>query len=411
MLTRRHFLESAALAPFFLRAASAAAQPLRLAVIATGYDLQSDPQQLCDRFLMGYAWEGEWHQPATKVVSLYMDQKGEGDLSGDRARQFGFKVYPTIAEALSAGGAALGCDAVLLIPAGGKYARNEYPARKFFDECAKVFEKSGKAVPVFNAYNLAETFEQAKSMVATAGKMKFPLLAGSWMPLTWRLPDFDLPTDAEPEEVLIAGGGVSDQMPYHSLDALQSIVERRKGGERGIASVQLIEGDAVWEAQKAGVWSKELLSAALSRSDTPLGLTVEDGRTQDLVGSGVLPGLAANPSAYVIKYRDGLRGTVLLLNGAVRDYNFAARIRGKGLLSWQFLITPEPEATYSTGLAAHIEQMFLTGKPPYPVERSLLTAGVLEAGAASQSRGHKAVETPQLAIAYKAPAKSEYTRT
>src|SRR6185312_13732377 len=342
MLTRRHFLESAALAPFLLKAA-AAAEPLRVAVIATAYDLQSDPQQLCDRFLVGYAWEGEWHHPAMKVVSLYVDQKGEGDLSGDRAQQFGFKVYPTIGEALFVGGTQLACDAVLLIPAGGKYAENEYPARKFFDECVKAFQKGGKAVPVFNAYNLAETFGQAKSMVTTAAKIKFPLLAGSWMPLTWRLPDFDLPADSEPEEVLIAGGGVSDQMPYHSLDALQSIVERRKGGERGIASVQLIEGDAVWEAQKAGVWSKELLSSALSRSDTPLGLTVKDGRTQDLVGSGVLPGLATNPSAYVIKYRDGLRGTVLMLNGAVRDYNFAARIRGKGHLSWQFLITPEPD--------------------------------------------------------------------
>jgi hypothetical protein len=410
MLTRRHFLESAALTPFLLKVA-AAAQPLRIAVIATVYDLQSDPQQLCDRFLVGYAWEGEWHRPAMKVVSLYVDQKSDGDLSGERAQQFGFKVYPTIADALSAGGTQLACDAVLLIPAGGKYSENEYPARKFFDECVKVFQKSGKAVPVFNAYNLAETLEQAKSMVSTAGKLKFPLLAGSWMPLTWRLPDFDLPTDAEPEEVLIAGGGVSDQMHYHSLDALQSVVERRKGGERGIASVQLIEGAAVWDAQKAGVWSKELLSSALSRSDTPLGLTVKDGRTQDLVGSGVLPGLATKPVAYVIKYRDGLRGTVLMLDGAVRDYNFAARIRGKGLLSWQFLITPEPDVTYSTGLAAHIEQMFLTGKAPYPVERSLLTTGVLEASAKSRAGGNKAVETPQLAIAYRAPNKSEYTRT
>jgi hypothetical protein len=100
-----------------------------------------------------------------------------------------------------------------------------------------------------------------------------------------------------------------------------------------------------------------------------------------------------------------------MLDGAVRDYNFAARIRGKGLLSWQFLITPEPDVTYSTGLAAHIEQMFLTGKAPYPVERSLLTTGVLEASAKSRAGGNKAVETPQLAIAYRAPNKSEYTRT
>ncbi len=35
-----------------------------------------------------------------KVVSLYVDQKPEGDQSEERAKEFGFQVYPTIAEAL-----------------------------------------------------------------------------------------------------------------------------------------------------------------------------------------------------------------------------------------------------------------------------------------------------------------------
>ncbi len=80
----------------------------------------------------------------------------------------------------------------------------------------------------------------------------------------------------------------------------------------------MIEGDAVWKAGDEGRWSKELLTSALSRSDTPQGLTVDDGRTQDLVGIGELPKLVKNPAAYFIEHNDGLKTTLLMLNGAVR---------------------------------------------------------------------------------------------
>ena len=93
----------------------------------------------------------------------------------------------------------------------------------------------------------------------------------------------------------MVGEGGSDPMDYHALEAMQCMIERRKGGETGVKSVQMIEGDAVWKAGEEGRWSKELLTSALSRSDTPQGLTVQDGRTQDLVGSGELQKLVKNP--------------------------------------------------------------------------------------------------------------------
>ena len=112
---------------------------------------------------------------------------------------------------------------------------------------------------------------------------------------------------------------------------MQCMVERRKGGETGVQAVQMIEGDAVWKSGDDGTISKELLTSALSRSDTPLGLTIVDGRTQDLVGKGELPKLVKKPAAYLIEYRDGLKATLLMLNGAVKDFNFAARVKGKGV--------------------------------------------------------------------------------
>src|SRR5579864_9351812 len=103
MLTRREFMQtSAVVAALPLTAAEAA--PKRVAIITTIYRLQSHGQHIGDRFIVGYPYNGTWHKPNTKVVSMYVDQHPEGDLSAERAEQFGFKVYPTIAEALRCGG-------------------------------------------------------------------------------------------------------------------------------------------------------------------------------------------------------------------------------------------------------------------------------------------------------------------
>jgi hypothetical protein len=248
-------------------------------------------------------------------------------------------------------------------------------------------------------------------MVKTAERLKFPLLAGSSMPVTWRLPDVDIPMGAHVEEAVMVGVGGFDEMDFDALDAMQSMLERRKGGETGIKAVQLIEGDDVWVAGKAGRWSHELMSSALSRSDTPLGLTVLDGRTQDLAAPGVLPQLVKNPAAYCIEYTDGTRATLLMLNGAIRDFNISARVAGHGNVSTQFFMTPVPNRTYSACLAAKIEQMYQTRNAPYSVQRNLLTSGLLEAALKSKHRLNQRLETPQLAVSYRPPAESQYART
>ena len=97
----------------------------RIAVIGTVYTYLSHVQHIADRFLVGYPREGVWHQPAMKVVSLYIDQKPEGDLSAQRAREFGFTIYPSIAAALRCGGDSLAVDAVLIIAEHGDYPRNK----------------------------------------------------------------------------------------------------------------------------------------------------------------------------------------------------------------------------------------------------------------------------------------------
>ena len=390
--------------------------PKRIAVIATIYRYLSHAQHFADRFIVGYPYEGGWHRPDTQVVSLYVDQRPEGDQSTDRAREFGFSVYPTIAEALRCGGDKLAVDAVLLIGEHGDYPRNEkgqvlYPRYEFFKECVEVFEEDGRAVPIYNDKHLSYSFEKAQEMVDDGHRLGFPILAGSSLPVTWRLPDVELPLDCEIESALMVGVGGSDPMDYHALEAMQCMVERRKGGETGVKSVQLIEGNAVWKAGEEGRWSKELLESALSRSDSPCGLTEEDGRTQDLLGNGELQKLVENPVAYFIERNDGLQTTLLMLNGAIRDYCFAARLKDvPDPVSTQFFLPPTPNVTYSACLVAKIVEMIMTGVAPFPAERTLVVSGMLESCLTSRIQDHQRLETPHLRVEYRASAESHHGR-
>lgn len=388
----------------------------RIAVVATVYRYLSHAQHIGDRFLVGYPRDGSWHKPDMRVVSLYVDQKPEGDQSAARAKEFDFEVYPTIAEALRCGGNKLAVDAVLVIGEHGDYKRNEkgqvlYPRYEFVKQCVEVFEKDGVSVPLYNDKHLSYSFDHAKWMVDASKRLKFPMIAGSSLPVTWRLPDIELPLNCEIENALMVGYGGADVMDFHGLEAMQCMLERRKGGESGVAAVQMIEGDAVWKAGEDGRYSKELLTSALSRSDTPQGQTIVDGRTQDLVRKGELPKLVKKPAAYFIEYRDGLKATLLMLDGAIKDFTFAARVRGAGVQSTQFFLSPEPNVTYSACLVRKIEELFETGKAPYPVERTLLVSGILESCLTSRFEGQKRLETPHLAVQYRAPQQSQYART
>src|SRR4051812_41719873 len=323
----------------------------RIAVIATVYRYLSHAQHLVDRFLVGYPRDGAWHKPDMKVVSLYVDQKPDGDQSAARAKEFDFQVYPTVADALRCGGNKLAVDAVMVVGEHGDYKRNEkgqvlYPRYEFVKQCVDVFEKDGVAVPLYNDKHLSYSFDHAKWMVDSSKRLKFPMLAGSSLPVTWRLPDLELPLNCDIESALVVGYGGADVMDFHGLEALQCMVERRRGGETGVGDVQMLGGGAVGRPPEPGRFSRELLTSPPSRSASPQGQTIVDGRTQDLVAKGQLPKLAKKPAAYCIEYRDGLKATLLMLDGAVKDFTFAARVKGAGVQSTQFLLTPEPNVTY-----------------------------------------------------------------
>ena len=386
----------------------------KLALITTFWDWRSHANHMGERFLSGYPRDGRWHRPAMDVVSAYVDQRSETDVSQRRAEECGFSIYPTIAEALRLGTEALAIDAVLLIAEHGDYPVNEkgqklYPRYEFFSQIAAVFRQDGRAVPVFNDKHLSYSFTKARRMVATARELRFPLLAGSSLPVSFRLPPLELPLDCHIEDALMIGIGGSDAMDFHALESLQCMVERRHGGETGVRAVQLIEEDAVWKAGEEGRWSRRLLEGALARSDSRSGIGLSDGRPQDLAHSGELEELVEKPAAYFIEYNDGLQATLLMLNGAVQDFTFAARLREMPeVQSMQILLPPQPNSTYSACLMSRAEEMFASGRAPYPVERTLLVGGVLERCLESRFGGNCRLATPELNVCYRAPETSQF---
>lgn len=53
------------------------------------------------------------------------------------------------------------------------------------------------------------------------------------------------------------------------MEAVQCMVERRAGGESGVASVRYLEGDSVWDSRDAGEWSADLMETARGYTTTP----------------------------------------------------------------------------------------------------------------------------------------------
>lgn len=389
----------------------------KIAAIATIYHKYSHAQHLVDRFLEGYGWQGEHHYPPFEIVSLYVDQVREDDLSRERAARFGFSLSPTIAEALTLGTSRLAVDGVLLIGEHGNYPRNEkgqylYPRYEFFRQVVEVFRDSGRSVPVFNDKHLSYDWNRCVEMVETARELGFAFMAGSSLPVTWRLPALELPLGCTLREAVVVCYGGVDSYDFHGLETLQCMVERRGDGEVGVRWIQALRGEAVWNALRNGVWDEELLWASIARSHTRKPLREE--HSDFIPHLDRLEDAVPDPIAYVMEYNDGLKATMLLLNGFLQDFNFAARMGDGSVVSCQMYLPMPPVrttlASFFSPLVNNIEKMFATGEATYPVERTLLTSGQTAFGVESLYRGQKILETPELAVSYRAPAESHFWR-
>jgi hypothetical protein len=378
-------------------ALTAAERRPRVAAIFTVCRYRSHAHVLLENFLEPYLFNGRLTEPGVEVVSFYADQTAKEDMTRDVARQYKIPVFKSIREALCLGGRRLAVDAVLSVGEHGNYPVNklgqrEYPRKRFFDEAVAVMRQSDRFVPLFNDKHLSYRWDWAKEMFDTARRLRIPFMAGSSVPLAQRIPPLEVPARAEFTEVLALHGGPPESYDFHALEVLQSLVESRKGGETGIARVEFLRGEALWKAARERRWSTALAEAALAAD---LGKRPSTLR-------GVKGELADETHALLLTYKDGLRGTVLKVGDSSTRWGFACRLKGEEKVrACRFYPGPWENRNLFKALAHAIQQHFREGRAPYPVERTLLTTGALEAAMRSRAAG-KVLATPHLEFAYAA---------
>lgn len=396
--SRRQFLGTVAAGSAALAAPHLCATPprrLRVAAVYTVLRRRSHAFNILENFLAPYLFSGQRIDPGMDVVSFYADQTvPQGDLTQEVAQRHRIRVYRTIAGALCQGGDELAVDAILCIGEHGEYPVNqlgqtEYPRKRFFDECVAVMRRSRRFVPIFNDKHLSYRWDWAREMYDTSQELGIPLLAGSSVPLAERRPALELPVNAQIEEAVSIHGGGVESYDFHGLEVLQSLVEARRGGETGIASVEFLTGEALWQAARERRWSESLAEAALA---------AELGRTIPLrevpgVANGALHGI-------LLTYRDGLKATVLKVGNSSIRWNFACKLRGDSRThASRFYVGPWGNRNLFQALSHAIQHHFRTGRSPYPVERTLLTTGIVEAAVRSRAAGRR-LETANLNLAY-----------
>jgi hypothetical protein len=396
--TRRQALQSALAALPAFAAPAQAGEPRhrpRIAIIYTACYHRSHAHVILENFLTPFLFNGKITTPAVDVVALYADQisKSRPDLTNGMVRQFKLPLYKTIADALTLGGTELAVDGVLLIGEHGDYPVNklgqrEYPRKRFFDESLAVMRRSNRFVPIFNDKHLSYRWDWAREIYDACRKHQIPFMAGSSVPLAQRRPPLELPAGAAIEEAVSIHGGPFEIYDFHGLEVLQEMIETRKGNETGIASVEFLARDELFKAAQQGRWSLPLAEAALRME---FGAKIPDIRR---------PINNNQPYGILLTYRDGTKATVLKIGYSGTRWNFACKLAGETQpRTTRFYVGPWNNRCLFMALSHAIQHLLVQRVSPYPVERTLLTTGALEAAVRSRAAG-RAVETPHLDIAY-----------
>ena len=362
--------------------------PKRLAAIITEYRPGSHADVIIGKYLEGFNQDQMAPYPDSKIVSMFTEQVPENDMSRPLAKKYNVPIFRTVVDALTLGGNQLAVDGVILIGEHGVYPTNDkeqklYPRFEMFLKITDVFRQYKKSVPVFNDKHLSWSWRQAKRMVEISKELKFPMLAGSTIPVSWRIPAVDTPYGAKQKYAVGISFSGLDIYGFHLLDGLQAVVERRKGGETGVRAVQCLEGQDCWNYLEQNEWVKRLFDQAISHSETRV--------------AGDMKELVKKPAVFIIDYNDGLKAAAFLLTGLLQDFTYAVDIEGQQKPFSTLMKLQAGKPHYHFGcLVKNMEIMFKTGKAPYPVERTMLSSGILDFALESRILGYKILETPEL---------------
>lgn len=353
----------------------------RIAVVATVFFPLSHADVILSRWNKAFETDGDWGWSSageTRIVSMYVaqhpqdDPKGQNDISGQYAAEHGVAIAETLEQALSANGKTLDVDGVLLIGEHGDYPTNErgqklYPRKELFDQIVAVFRNTGKCVPVFCDKHLSWNPEWAVEMVETAESMGFPLMAGSTTPHCGTEPQVEVRGDERVEQALGVYYGGEEVYGFHSLELVQSLLEKRAGGETGVRTITAWRGKEIEEGMDSG--AKELLKAAIQ---------VSTNWTMD----SPEPWLSDDREGFVLYRFDHYDGTVsrhLMMNGCMRGWIAAIKIAGDDRIRAGEAKMGNADSFYGhfAVLDRLLQEMFMTGKSTSPIERTLLTTQMI----------------------------------
>ena len=381
----------------------------KIAFIANAYQNSSHADVIGTKLFLGIPTDDGMVASQVKIVSMWVDQTGANGTGGSLpddggtlvgtydtgvriAKMNGAIMYPSIAEALCLGGDQLAVDAVVFIGEHGDYKYNRlgekmYPRMNYLEQIFRVFDASNKSVPVYSDKALSYSWLDSKWIYDRAKELNVPMMAGSSLPYGWRDPALEHPIGTKITEAVGIGFASLDAYGFHVAEILQCMVERRAGGETGVASVEGLKGKDVWDAIDSGKISLQLVNAACDKIK---------GKA-----SGSMRDLVKDPSAVIVRYNDGTKGAILMLNEYVNEgWAYAAFADGKTVAT-QFVLDNSPIYAHFSYLTLNIQRFIVTGKPTAPIERNLLTSGMIDMGIRSLNEG-KVKKTPFLNIEYNA---------
>lgn len=353
----------------------------RIAAIATVFFPLSHADVILSRWNKAFATDAEWGwnpQGETRIVSLYVaqhpqdDLEGKNDISSEYAAQHGVVLTDTLEQALAPNGRELAVDGVLLIGEHGDYPANErgqklYPRKELFDQIVAVFRKTGKCVPVFCDKHLSWNPDWAVEMVETAAAMGFPLMAGSTTPHCGTEPHVEVKEGEKVEQALGVYYGGEEVYGFHSLELLQSLLEKRAGGEPGVRTITAWRGKEIEEGLDPV--SRELLVAALRVAKNPTMESEAPWKSDD----------RERFVLYRFDHYDGLVSRHLMLNGCVAEWIAAIKIEGESGIRAGRAKMGGADSFYGhfARLDCLLQEMFVTGESPVAVERTLLTTQMI----------------------------------
>jgi hypothetical protein len=379
----------------------------RIAVLATFWGAtRSHADWLVNKLIDGYWWQGAYVASRVDVVSLYLHQHDTSLLGQKVAKAKGIPIFKTVGEAVTLGGKELAVDGVVIVGEHGDYPTDLkghwlLPRWWLYSQVIRVFEQSKRSVPVFNDKHLSYNWDDAKWMFNKSRELGFPLTGGSLLPVYHRKPEIELENNTPIKHSIIVGAAPDEGAIFHCIDFLQAFVERRKGGETGVKSVQSIRGPEAWKWVEQNAWAGKLLDSVAASFNFKQGYFQESGRT----------------NICIIEYRDGTKAAIIGSQGT--SWTYAGEIEGRNEPAIVSLLDfPGPFDQYHASNAQPhwITEMMVTKKEPFNAERLLLSTGILnnymesnwENG--SYSPVGRQVDTPLLNFSYQPTRGSQFSK-